>query len=94
MNTDYLAQLRSLEGHCVSVALRDGSRIDNGQLISGGRNRARTLWLFAGGSDTFVAIDEIVDLWETSPGARPAGVKRLPPTAKRSRRQPHPLVER
>jgi hypothetical protein len=78
MNTEHVIQLRSLEGHCVSLALRDGSRIDNGQLISGGRNRARTLWLFAGGSDTFVAIDEIVDLWETSPGARPAPVKQPP----------------
>ena len=76
MNIDCVAQLRRLEGHCVSVALKDGSRIDNGQLISAGRNRARTLWLFAGGSDTFVAIDEIVDLWEASPRARPAAVKR------------------
>jgi hypothetical protein len=75
MNTDCVAQLRSLEGHCVSLALKDGSRIDHGQLISGGRKRARTLWLFAGGSDTFVAIDEIVDLWEASPRARPATVK-------------------
>jgi hypothetical protein len=78
MNTDRVAQLRSLEGHCVSLALKDGSRIDNGQLISGGRNRARTLWLFAGGSDTFVAIDEIVDLWEASPPPRPAAVKHRP----------------
>ena len=74
MNIDRVAQLRRLEGHCVSLALKDGSRIDNGQLISGGRNRARTLWLFAGGSDTFVAIDEIVDLWEASPPSRPAAV--------------------
>jgi hypothetical protein len=75
MNIDRVAQLRSLEGHCVSLALKDGSRIDNGLLISGGRNRARTLWLFAGGSDTFVALDEIVDLWEASPPSRPAAVK-------------------
>ena len=75
MNIDRVAQLRRLEGHCVSLALKDGSRIDNGQLISAGRNRARTLWLFAGGSDTFVAIDEIVDLWDVSPRARPAAVK-------------------
>ena len=78
MNTEHVIQLRSLEGHRVSLALRDGSRIDNGQLISGGRNRARTLWLFAGGSDTFVAIDEIVDLWEASPPPRPAAVKHRP----------------
>ena len=58
-----------------SLALKDGSRIDDNQLISGGRNRARTLWLFASGSDTFVAVDDVVDLWETSPGTPVGRVK-------------------
>jgi len=63
-------QLRGFEGRRVSVALADGSRIDDCQLVSSGRNRARNLWLFANGQDTFVAFDDVVDLWE----ARPAGL--------------------
>jgi hypothetical protein len=68
MNRDRVTQLKTLEGHRVSLSLRDGSRIDDCQLISSGRNWARTLWLFTTGSDTFVPLDDIVDLWETSPG--------------------------
>ena len=75
MNRDRVTQLRSLEGRRVSLALKDGSRIDDNQLISGGRNRARTLWLFASGSDTFVAVDDVVDLWETRPGTPVGRVK-------------------
>jgi hypothetical protein len=67
MNRDLVIRLKGLEGHNVSLALRDGSRIDDCQLISSGRRWTRTLWLFATGSDTFVPIDEVVDLWETSP---------------------------
>jgi len=63
------SQLRGLEGHRVSLALADGSRIDDCQLVSSGRNKARNLWLFANGHDTFVAFDDVVDVWE----ARPAG---------------------
>jgi hypothetical protein len=68
MNRDRVTQLRPLEGHRVTVALRDGSRIDDCQLISSGRNWARTVWLFTTGSDTFVSLDDIVELWETSSG--------------------------
>ena len=66
MTLDHLRQLRRLEGHQVSVALNDGSRLDNCQLVSTGRSRPRHLWLFANGLDTFVAIDEIIDLWEAA----------------------------
>src|SRR5205823_3609185 len=48
----------------VSVALQDGTRIDDSSLVSSGRRRARTLWLFANGEDVFVPIDDIVDVWE------------------------------
>jgi hypothetical protein len=67
MNRDRVRELRALEGHHVSLALRDGSHIDDCQLISSGRNWARTLWVLARGSDTFVCLDDIVDLWETNP---------------------------
>ena len=53
-----------LEGHTVSVALADGSRIDEASLVSVGRSRARTLWLYSNGSDVFVPFAEVVDLWQ------------------------------
>jgi hypothetical protein len=64
MTTPELTNRRWLEGRRVSVALRDGSRIDDCQLISIGRNQARSLWLFANGTDTFVPAPEVLDLWE------------------------------
>ena len=48
----------------VAATVRDGSRIDDCQLISIGRNQARSLWLFANGTDTFVPAPEVLDLWE------------------------------
>jgi hypothetical protein len=63
-------ELRGLEGSNVSVALRGGERIDDCQLVSAGRNHPPTLWLFANGADSFVALDEVIDVWEV--GARSA----------------------
>jgi hypothetical protein len=64
MTKERFTQLRSLEGLRVSVALSDGSRIDDSQLVSAGRNKVESLWLFTNGADTFVALDNVVDLWE------------------------------
>ena len=61
--------LTMLEGRQVSVALQDGTRIDDSSLVSSGRRRVRTLWLFANGEDVFVPLDEVVDVWETRPAA-------------------------
>jgi hypothetical protein len=58
-----------LEGRQVSVALQDGTRNDDSSLVSGGRRRARTLWLFANGEDVFVPIDYVVDVWEPETAA-------------------------
>ena len=60
-----LETLTKVEGSQVSVALRDGTRIDDCNLVSSGRRRVKTLWLFADGEDVFVSIDDVVDLWET-----------------------------
>jgi hypothetical protein len=57
-------QLKSLEGRQVGVALRDGSRIDDAQLVSSGRGNVRTLWVFTNGFDAFVPLSEVVDVWE------------------------------
>jgi hypothetical protein len=56
--------LQLLEGQQVSVALRNGARIDDCQLVSAGRATTTTLWLFSNGADVFVALGDVVDVWE------------------------------
>ncbi len=56
--------LQQWEGRQVSVALTDGSRIDDCQLVSAGRNGAASLWLFTNGADLFVALADVTALWE------------------------------
>jgi hypothetical protein len=58
--------IRGLEGHRVSVALADGSRIDDCALISAGRGGDDRLWLYCNGSDTFVSRAEVTDVWEVA----------------------------
>jgi hypothetical protein len=54
-----------VEGQQVNVSLRDGTRLDDCQLVSSGGNRGRNLWLFTNGDDVFVALSEVVEVWET-----------------------------
>ena len=54
------------EGRRVSLALADGSRIDDVQLVSAGRGKLQTLWVLAYGMDTFVPLANVVALWETA----------------------------
>ena len=70
MTTNELRSLRSSEGRQVSVALRDGSRLDDCCLVSSGRSRVGSLWLFVNGEDVFVALSDVVDVWE--PHAHPS----------------------
>ena len=58
--------LHAMEGRQVSVALRDGTRIDDCQLVCGARSRVKSLWLFANGQDFFVPFSDVVDVWETN----------------------------
>jgi hypothetical protein len=62
--------LRLIEGQQVNVALRDGRRIDDCNLVSAGRSRANSLWLFVNGQDVFVAHDDVIDIWSEH-GDRP-----------------------
>ena len=64
MSRSMMSELRSLEGRQVSVALADGSRIDDCQLVSAGRPGVRTLWVFCNGADTFVPLPDVVEVWE------------------------------
>ena len=64
MSQERIAELRSLEGRRVGVALADGSRIDAAELVSAGRSGACTLWVFTNGADAFVPLPDVVDVWE------------------------------
>jgi hypothetical protein len=70
MTTSRFAELTALQGRQVSLALRNGDRIDDAQLVSAGRNRAGTLWLFTNGADIFIAVEKVIDVWEAQTGDR------------------------
>jgi hypothetical protein len=60
-------KLVHLEGRRVSVAFVDGSRLDDCELVSTAHHGARTLWLYANGTDVFAAAQDIVEIWEVRP---------------------------
>ena len=60
------------EGRQVCVALRDGSRVDDCQLVSAGRLPTHTLWLFSNGLDVFIPIGQVLDVWEAPVAGRAA----------------------
>jgi hypothetical protein len=67
MTGDVVAKLAHLEGRRVSVAFRDGSRLDDCELVSTGRNGAQRLWFFANGNDVFAEAENVIDIWEERP---------------------------
>lgn len=54
--------LRSLQGRRVSVALSDRSCIHDGFLLAVTAGR---VWLDTAGTETFVSLADVVDVWET-----------------------------
>ena len=66
------AALQFLEGRQVSLALRDGTRIDDCQLVSAPRARTETVWLFSNGDDVFVSLADVIDIWEVACTAQAA----------------------
>ena len=54
-----------LEGRRVNLALVDGSRLDDCELVSVGHGRS-TLWLFVNGADIFVPFTDVTDAWEAA----------------------------
>ena len=67
MTADRIVSLtRGLEGHRVSIALVNGSRIDDCALVSAARGGDDRLWLYSNGADTFVPLTEVTDLWEVA----------------------------
>jgi hypothetical protein len=65
MTRDRRFNMTALEGRQVSISLGDGSRIDDCQLVSAGRHRVGSLWLFTNGTDVFVPLDAVADICET-----------------------------
>ena len=63
--------LQNLEGRQVSVALADGTRIDDCQLVSAGRPGTTTVWVYSG-RDLFVPVGDVIDIWESRSDARRA----------------------
>ena len=59
------ARLRALQRQRVTVALRNGTRIDDARLVSACSGRRQSLWLFDNGADRFVALlDDVLELWD------------------------------
>jgi hypothetical protein len=56
-------ELLHLEGRRVGLALDDGSRIDDCQLVFAGRQR---VWVFVNGEDSFLDLTHVTDFWESS----------------------------
>jgi hypothetical protein len=75
MTKSQVLRIRSLEGRCVCVALRDGSRIDDCQLVSCGRQAVGSMWVYSNGFDRFVDLGDVIELWE-SETARAGGTTR------------------
>ena len=62
--TRRLRELKNLEGHHVSLALSDGTRIDDCELVSAGRG-VGSAWIYTNSGDAFVPLVDVVDFWET-----------------------------
>jgi hypothetical protein len=67
MTKGQVLRIRSLEGRCVCIALRDGTRIDDCQLVSCGRQAAGSMWVYSNGFDRFVDLCDVIELWESEP---------------------------
>ena len=57
-------ELRQLEGRQVSLALVDGSRIDDAALVSTGRGGTTNLWIYTNREDAFIPMSQIIEIWE------------------------------
>ena len=58
--------LRHLEGRQVALVLNDGSRIFDAQLISAGRPGLSSVWVLIDGTDSFIPVMTVTEVWEIS----------------------------
>jgi len=66
MSRSRIRELRVLEGHTVSLALRGGQRVDHCELVSVGRAAKRTMWIYTNGADAFVPLEDVIDVWDAA----------------------------
>jgi hypothetical protein len=66
MTAEKRRELHRFEGRSVNLALADGSRLDDVQLVSA---RGVTLWVFAGGDDRFIPVAQVIDAWPAGAAA-------------------------
>jgi hypothetical protein len=66
VTAEQVPHFRKLEGHHISIALVDGSRLDDCQLISVSRHRNGTVWVYLNGDDCFIPIGDVIDFWEAA----------------------------
>jgi hypothetical protein len=59
--------LRHLEGRRISLVLTDGSRILDAQLISAGRPGLSSVWVLVDGTDNFIPLMAVSEVWEIAP---------------------------
>ena len=59
--------LRHLEGRQVCLVLTDGSRILDAQLISAGRPGLSSAWILIDGTDNFIPVLTVTQVWEITP---------------------------
>lgn len=63
MGADKRRELRRLEGGYVHLALSDGSRMDDVQLVSA---HGLSVWVFDSGGDVFVPLSRVIDFWSSA----------------------------
>jgi hypothetical protein len=59
--------LRHLEGRRVGLVLSDGTRIVGAQLISAGRPGLSSVWVLVDGTDSFIPVMTVTEVWEIPP---------------------------
>ena len=64
MGAEQRRNLHKLEGRTVHISLADGSRLDEVALVSARRS---TLWIYGNGEDSFLHVDQVIDVWEAQP---------------------------
>ncbi len=65
-----LTGLHAYEGRQVSIALADGSQLSDCVLVSAGRGRVETLWIFTGDADRFIRRADVARIWPAARGSR------------------------
>jgi hypothetical protein len=65
-----LTALHRYQGRRVSIALVDGTVFSECVLVSAGRGRVPTLWIFTGDADVFIRRADVADIRLAADGAR------------------------